>query len=164
MKLRSISGCQLQIWIQLQIHIRVVLFDLNLGFTLAPALVPYMSHYIDIVFNILSHNSIPSGQIWKYPSRTGSVCIRWSFWVPSNLCYLQNWAFCPIFLFISILFPLCLHKPYCFLFKCNYDSLDWQFGTYCFYVDLETSSNIKLICVPNHCYWSVPFSAANSLF
>ena len=33
-----------------------------------------------------------------------------------------------------------------------------------FYVDLETSSKIKLICVPTQYYWSIPFSAVNSIF
>ena len=32
-----------------------------------------------------------------------------------------------------------------------------------FYVDLEISSKIKLICVPTHYYWSIPFSAVNSI-
>ena len=30
-----------------------------------------------------------------------------------------------------------------------------------FYVDLETSSKIKLICVLTHFYWSIPFSAVD---
>ena len=33
-----------------------------------------------------------------------------------------------------------------------------------FYVDLETSSKMKLICVPTHCYWSIPYSPVNSVF
>ena len=33
-----------------------------------------------------------------------------------------------------------------------------------FYVDLDTSSKIKLIFVPTHNYWSIPFSAVNSVF
>ena len=33
-----------------------------------------------------------------------------------------------------------------------------------FYVDLETSSKMKLICVPTHYYLSIPFSAVNSIF
>ena len=33
-----------------------------------------------------------------------------------------------------------------------------------FYVDLEISSKMKLICVPTHYYWSIPFSAVNSVF
>ena len=33
-----------------------------------------------------------------------------------------------------------------------------------FYVDLETSSKMKLICVPAHYYWSIPFSAVSSIF
>ena len=57
---------------------------------------------------------------------------RWSFWVPTTLCYLQNWMFCLI--------------------------------TSCFYVDLEASLRIKLICVPTHFYRSIPFSAVNSIF
>ena len=81
-----------------------------------------------------------------------------------TLYYLQKWIFHPMFQFISILFALCLIKPYYLLFKCNFDSLEWQFETYCFYVDLETSSKIKLICFPTHYYWLIPFSAVNSIF
>ena len=66
--------------------------------------------------SVLSHISIPSGQIWKIPSWTGGTFLRWSFWVPTALCYLQNCSFCPIFLFISILFALCLHNPYFFFY------------------------------------------------
>ena len=32
-----------------------------------------------------------------------------------------------------------------------------------FYVDLETFSKLKLICVPTHYYWSIPLSAVNSI-
>ena len=49
-----------------------------------------------------------------------------------TLCYLENWKFSPIFLFISILFAPCLQKPYILLFKCNVGSLEWLFGTYSF--------------------------------
>ena len=115
--------------------------------------------------NILSHYSVISGQIWKIPSQTGVFVLRQLFWVPTTLCYLQNWMFHPICLFISILFALCQHKPYFFLlFKCNFDSLEWQFGTYCFNVDIKTFSKIKLICVPTDYYWLIPCSAVNSIF
>ena len=33
-----------------------------------------------------------------------------------------------------------------------------------FYVDLETSSKIKLTCVPTHYYWSIPFLCCELLF
>ena len=33
-----------------------------------------------------------------------------------------------------------------------------------FYIDLEISLKIKLIWVPTHYYWSIPFSAVNSVF
>ena len=102
-------------------------------------------------------------RIEKFHPKQGSF-FRPLFRVPTVLCYLPNWTFHPIFLFISILFALWLHKPYSFLlFKCNFDSLEWHLGTYCFYVDLETSSKIKLICVPSH-YWSAPLSAVSSRF
>ena len=166
-------GGQLLIWIQ--IHIWVVLFDLNLGSTLAqgpsvfhfsslwwwwegplqlqsplsvspqmivgiqsrsifvlyfltwirgwggdPLWLQHWSHlcltwadalywyYVNLMlsseFNILSNNSIPSGQIWEILHKQGSVCIRWTLWVPSTVCYLQNWAFCPnIFVFLNII-------------------------------------------------------------
>ena len=103
-------------------------------------------------------------RIEKFHPKQGSF-FRPLFRVPTVLCYLPNWTFHPIFLFISVLFALWLHKPYCFLLSnCNFDSLEWQLGTYCFYVDLETSSKIKLICVATHYYWSIPFSAVNSIF
>ena len=113
--------------------------------------------------NVLSHNTIIIGQIWKNSfTNRGCFFSRWSFLVPTTFCYLQNWMLHPIFLFILILFALCLHKPYSLLFKCNFDSLEWQLGANCYHVDLETSSRIKLICVPTHIYWSIPFSAVNS--
>ena len=68
------------------------------------------------------------------------------------------------FLFISILFVIGLQKPYFLLFKDNFDSLEWQFGSFCFYVDLETFSKIKLKCVPTYYYWSNPFFSVNSIF
>ena len=43
---------------------------------------------------------------------TNKALFRQSFWVQTILFYLQNWSFCPIILFISILCALCLHKPY----------------------------------------------------
>ena len=51
-----------------------------------------------------------------------------------------------------------------FLFRCNFDSLEWQLGTYSFYVDLETSSKIKLICIPTQYKLSIPCSAVKSIF
>ena len=82
--------------------------------------------------NVLSHNSLPSCQIWKIPSQAGVVVLQKLFWVSTILCYLQNWTFHIIFLFISIVFALSLHKPHFLLFKCNFDSLEWKFGTYYF--------------------------------
>ena len=82
----------------------------------------------------------------------------------TTLCCLENWKFCPIFLFNSILFALCLQKPYILLFKCNFGSFEWQFEMYCFFVDLETFSKIKLIWVPIQYYWSIPFPALNAGF
>ena len=85
------------------------------------------------------------------PSQTGAIFSRWSLWVPIVLCYLHNWTFHPIVFFISILFALCLHKPYFLLFKSNLVAFnDNSIWSLLFYVDLETSSNIKLICVPTH--------------
>ena len=75
---------------------------------------------------------IPSCQIWKIPSQAGVVVLQKLFWVSTILCYLQNWTFHVIFLFISIVFALSLHKPHFLLFKCNFDSLEWKFGTYSF--------------------------------
>ena len=82
--------------------------------------------------NVLSHNSVLSCQIWKIPSQTRVIFLRQLFSVPTILCYLQNWTLHLIFLFISILFALRLHKLYFLLFNCKFDSLKWQFGTYSF--------------------------------
>ena len=67
--------------------------------------------------NVLSHNSLPSCQIWKIPSQAGVVVLQKLFWVSTILYYLQNWTFHIIFLFTSILFALCLHKPHFFYFS-----------------------------------------------
>ena len=64
-------------------------------------------------------------QIWKIPSQAGVVVLQKLFWVSTILCYLQNWTFHVIFLFISILFALCVHKPHFFYFS-NFDSLEWK--------------------------------------
>ena len=54
-------GGQLQIWIQLQIYIWIVLFDLNLGSIPAPALVPSMSHLKSLWWgSILAPALVPS--------------------------------------------------------------------------------------------------------
>ena len=68
----------------------------------------------------------------KIPSQAGVVVLQKLFWVSTILYYLQNWTFHVIFLFISIVFALSLHKPHFLLFKCNFDSLEWKFGTYSF--------------------------------
>ena len=49
--------------------------------------------------NVLSHNSIPSCQIWKIPSQAGVVVLQKLFWVSIILCYLQNWTLGPKTLF-----------------------------------------------------------------
>ena len=120
----------------------------------------YVNPMLSLEFNILSQNSVPSGQTWKILSQTGIflyqmnivsiiICMsssKLSHFVPYFCCsqyYLLNVCLSHIFYFLSAIFI----ALYC------------QFGTYCFYVALETFSDIKLICVPNHCYWSTPFSA-----
>ena len=67
-------------------------------------------------------------------------------------------------LFISILFPLHLHKSYfvyilsVILIALN-NNLELSV-----YVHLGTSSKKKLICVPTHYYLSLPYSAVNWIF
>ena len=60
--------------------------------------------------NVLSHNSLPSGHNWKIHSQAGIVFSRQSFWGPTNLCYFQNWMFCPRTLFHIVRFEKFLHK------------------------------------------------------
>ena len=71
--------------------------------------------------NVLSHNSVPSGQIWKIPSCKQKL-FSWDdhFEYQQVIYYLQNWSFHPIFLFILMLFALCLGKPYFFTFQVQF--------------------------------------------
>ena len=68
-------------------------------------------------------------------------------------------------MFISILFDLHLHKPYFIYFSSVIlmalnDNLKLTISCRL----KETSSKMKLLCVPTHYYWSIPFSAVNSGF
>ena len=146
------------LWGQLQIHIWVVLFHLNFHCIDIMLTLCYIQNSIFCPITLFQEVSFD-----KIPSQTEVFLSRQFFRVPTVLCYLQNLTFHPIFLIISILFGLYLPQPYILLFKCNFDSLEWQLGTCCFYVDLETSWKIKVICVPSH-YWSAQFSAVNSRF
>ena len=80
----------------------------------------YKQPYVIFKMNVLSHNSLPSCQIWKIPSQAGVVVLQKLFWVSTILCYLQNWTFHVIFLFISIVFALSLHKPHFFTFQVQF--------------------------------------------
>ena len=60
--------------------------------------------------NVLSHNSIPSGYIWKIHSQVGVAFSRQSFWGPTTLCYFQTCMFCPRTLFHIVRFEKFLHK------------------------------------------------------
>ena len=81
-------------------------FYLNLGSIVVQALVPSMSHLCWLWGGRATPDMDPAPDPY--------------------LCCLENWTFCPIFLFTSILIVLCLHKPYISLFKCNFGSLEWQ--------------------------------------
>ena len=112
----------------------LLLFDFNLGSTPSLALVPSISHLrlcggqLQIWIQFCFHNCVVPFEDPLHLWLQSHLCltwdlVEWSFWVPTMLCYLQNWTFHPLFLFISILFVLCLHKPYFLLFKGNFDSL-----------------------------------------
>ena len=66
-------------------------------------------------------------------------------------------------LFIPILFALYLHKPYIFIFQMQFWKPWLTIWSLLFYVDLETSSKMKFVWLHTHYYWSIPFSAANSI-
>ena len=111
--------------------------------------------------NILSHNSIPNDQIWKIPSQTGITfwdnCFEYQ--QPYVIFKIEN--FIPHF-YLSQYYLFFVYISHIFYFSSAIlialnDNLE-------LYVDLETSSKIKLICIPTHYYWSVPFSAVNSIF
>ena len=102
-------------------------WDPYLGCTLWPEFSLYwyyVNPMLSLKFNILSHNSVPSGQIWKIPSQTGVIFSRWSFWVQQPCVVFKIKCFVPYFC-LSQYYLLCLCKPYILLFKCNYDSLEW---------------------------------------
>ena len=54
-----------------------------------------------------------------------------------------------------------LHKPYIFIFQVPFWLLWMTIWNLLFYVDF---SKMKLICVHTHYYWSISFSAVNSIF
>ena len=57
----------------------------------------YVNPMLSLKFNILSHNSVPSGQIWKIPSQTGVIFSRWSFWVQQPCVVFKIEHFVPYF-------------------------------------------------------------------
>ena len=85
---------------------------------------------------------LPSCQIWNIPSQTGVDFFRWLFWVPTTLCYLQNWTFCPITPFQVVRFEIFFNKEGSFFFEriilshisvylniiCSYLSTLWCLG------------------------------------
>ena len=62
---------------------------------------------------------------------------------------------------LSQYYSLCVYISHIFTFQVQFWSPWMTIWNLLFYVDLETSWKIKLICVPAHCYWSIPFSAVN---
>ena len=50
----------------------------------------YVKPMLSSKFNILSHYSVPSGQIWIIALQAIVIFSRWSFWVSITLCCLQN--------------------------------------------------------------------------
>ena len=58
---------------------------------------------LSLKFNILSHNSVPSGKIWNIPSQTGVVLSRWSFWVQQPCVVLKIEHFVPYSVYLNII-------------------------------------------------------------
>ena len=58
-----------------------------------------------------------------YYFQTGVIFSRQSFWVPTTVCYLQNWMFCPITLFQVVRFEKFLHKQWSFFWD---DGFEYQ--------------------------------------
>ena len=63
----------------------------------------YVNPMLSLKFNILSHNSIPSGQIWKIPSQTGVIFSRWSFWVQQPCVVFKIEHFLPYSVYLNII-------------------------------------------------------------
>ena len=123
---------------------------------------------------------IPSwGQFFRVgsgstPSLDPSLCCTFKGSTPllvtvPYMSYVRWWGSTPSLdpypvLFIPILFAICLHIPYICVYQVDFWYPWMTILNSLFYVDLETSSKMKLICVPPHYYWSIQFSAVNSIF
>ena len=108
------------------------------------------------------------------PSLDPSLCCTYKGSTPllvtvPYMSYFRWWGSTPSLdpypvLFIPILFALCLHIPYICVYQVDFWYPWITILNLLFYVDFEISSKMKLICVHTHYYWSIPFSAVNSIF
>ena len=120
----------LSIQIQLKIHICVVLW----GSTPFLAPVTSMSHLQIRGINTVSGSS------------SRSIFYRWSFGIPTTLCYLQNWMFCPITPFQVVTIQIFIHKLGLFLPDNHFEDLQPYviFKPECFVSELcSTLSDLK---------------------
>ena len=76
----------------------------------------YVNPMLFLKFNILSHNSVPSGQIQKIPSQTGVVFSRWSFWVQQPCVALKIEHFVPYSVYLNIICSMSKEAIY-FIFQ-----------------------------------------------
>ena len=146
----------LSIQIQLQIHICVVLW----GSTPSLAPVTSMSHLqIMCVCRESTLYLDPAPDPYFY---------RWSFWMPTTLCYLQNWMFCPITPFQVVTIEKIIHKLGLYFPDNHFEDLQPYviFKTECFVPELcSTLSDLKnsftnrgpflrwLFCIPKTLFY-----------
>ena len=97
-------------------------------------------------FNILSHNSIPKWSDLKIPFTT-----RGHFFLIYHFEYEQ----------LYVIFQIEHFVPY---FSLSQYYLDYVYISHIFVLFKSNFDKIKLICVPIHYYWSIPFSAVSSVF
>ena len=91
-------------------------------------------------FNVLFHNSVPSCQTWKIPSQTG-LFFEVIFLSTNNPMLSSNLNILSHISVISILFALCLHKPYFYFSSAILIALNDNLELY--YVDLKIFQRIN---------------------
>ena len=124
----------LSIQIQLKIHICVVLW----GSTPSLAPVTSMSH-LQIMWCV-------GGSTLYLDPAPDPYFYRWSFGIPTTLCYLQNWMFCPITPFQVVTIQIFIHKLGLFLPDNHFEDLQPYviFKPECFVSELcSTLSDLK---------------------
>ena len=131
-----------------------------------------MSHYIEYhvnpmsssKLNVLFHNSIISGKIWKLPSQIGVFLyqmiilstnismLSWKLIMLSHVSVVSRYYLLNVYIKSHfLLFDVQLWQPWLTI---------WNLLFLCRLTDLL--QRLKWYVIPTHYYWSFPFSSVNS--